>query len=325
MEFFQNLFGQSSIAVGTLVTGAVLSAVLPFVTFSEEEQKKVYSNPVALKSDQWQEFTLIEVEEISHDVRRFRFALQSPEHVLGLPIGQHISFKFEDDNGKVVQRSYTPVSSDDELGYVDFVIKVYFSNVHPKYPEGGKMSQYVNSLKVGDALLMRGPKGVLEYQSLSKKGDHNGGMFRFKPHGKEAYTRKVLNLGMIAGGTGITPMLQVIRAVIKNKGKDRVNLWLIYGNQTEEDILLRSELDNLVVNCPEVSFHVHYTLDRPPSDGSWKYSTGFVNTEMCREHLPAASLPNTMVFMCGPGPMIRNACEPALKTLGFDNSQCFTF
>jgi cytochrome-b5 reductase len=56
--------------------------------------------------------------------------------VLGLPIGQHISLKFTDDEGKEVQRSYTPVSSNDEKGYVDFVIKVYFKNSHPRFPEG---------------------------------------------------------------------------------------------------------------------------------------------------------------------------------------------
>lgn len=67
---------------------------------------------------------LIEREELSHDTRRFRFALQSPEHVLGLPIGKHIFLKFTDTDGSPVIRSYTPVSSDDEIGYVDFVIKV---------------------------------------------------------------------------------------------------------------------------------------------------------------------------------------------------------
>jgi NAD(P)H-flavin reductase len=62
--------------------------------------------------------------EISHDTRLFRFKLQSPEHVLGLPTGKHISLKFTGADGKEVARSYTPVSSDDDLGHVDFVIKV---------------------------------------------------------------------------------------------------------------------------------------------------------------------------------------------------------
>jgi hypothetical protein len=108
----------------------VVTAVWFFM--SDASKKKKY----ALNPEEWQPFKLIEIENISHDVRRFRFALQSPDHVLGLPIGQHISLKFTDAEGKEVQRSYTPVSSDEDIGFVDFVIKVYFKNVHPKFPDG---------------------------------------------------------------------------------------------------------------------------------------------------------------------------------------------
>ncbi|CAN0536099.1 unnamed protein product, partial [Ectocarpus sp. 8 AP-2014] len=78
----------------------------------------------------------------------FRFALQSPKHVLGLPIGQHVSMKFVDADGKIVTRSYTPTSSDINLGHVDFVIKVYRPNEHPNFPDGGKMSMHLEKLKV---------------------------------------------------------------------------------------------------------------------------------------------------------------------------------
>lgn len=61
--------------------------------------------------------------------------------------------------GKDIIRSYTPVTSDMELGYVDFVVKVYFKDTNPNFPAGGKMTQHLNSLKVGDGLLMKGPKG----------------------------------------------------------------------------------------------------------------------------------------------------------------------
>jgi hypothetical protein len=40
-------------------------------------------------------------------------------------------------NGELVMRAYTPSSSDDELGYFELVIKVYYKNVHPKFPDGG--------------------------------------------------------------------------------------------------------------------------------------------------------------------------------------------
>jgi cytochrome-b5 reductase len=54
---------------------------------------------------------------------RYRFALPHPSDVLGLPIGQHISVSAEI-NGKEIMRSYTPTSSDDDLGHFDLLIKV---------------------------------------------------------------------------------------------------------------------------------------------------------------------------------------------------------
>lgn len=123
---------------GLLLVSVVLAVILTVLInlLGGEEKKKRKTNPVALSPDEWKAFPLIEIEDISHDVKRFRFGLPSPQHRLGLPIGQHISFKYKDQEGKDVQRSYTPTSSDDDLGHVDFVIKVYYKNVHPKFPDG---------------------------------------------------------------------------------------------------------------------------------------------------------------------------------------------
>jgi cytochrome-b5 reductase len=111
--------------------------------------------------------------------------------------------------------------------------------------------------------------------------------------------------------------LQIIRAILKNP-KDKTNLWLIFANQTEEDILLRKELEAIQGD----RFKLWYTLDRPPE--KWSYSAGFINADMCRDHLPAPS-DDTMIFVCGPPPMIKYACEPAFETLGFKSNDWFSF
>ena len=46
--------------------------------------------------------------------------------------------------------------------------QVYFKNVHPKYPEGGKMCQYLDSLEIGDTVDIRGPAGKLTYLGRGK-------------------------------------------------------------------------------------------------------------------------------------------------------------
>ncbi|XP_062861912.1 NADH-cytochrome b5 reductase 3 [Trichomycterus rosablanca] len=255
---------------------------------------------------------LIDKEIISHDTRKFRFALKSMEHVLGLPIGQHIYLSARID-GNLVVRPYTPVSSDDDKGFVDLVVKIYYKNTHPKFPEGGKMSQYLESLRIGDTIDFRGPSGLLIYNG---KGE-----FAIRPDKKsppEIKTAK--HLGMIAGGTGITPMLQLIRAVMKDP-KDKTLCYLLFANQTEKDILLRTELEEIEVNHPD-RFKLWYTLDKVPDD--WAYSQGFISEQMVQDHLPPPGT-DTLILMCGPPPMIQFACNPNLDKVGHESSQKFAF
>jgi len=92
---------------------------------------------------------LIRKQELSHDTCRFTFGLPSPNSTLGLPTGQHLTLKFFDsqDNDKPVQRSYTPVTDDRDLGYFSLVVKVYKPSP-PKFPRGGLMSQHLNDLRM---------------------------------------------------------------------------------------------------------------------------------------------------------------------------------
>ncbi|KAF0693409.1 Aste57867_15629 [Aphanomyces stellatus] len=271
------------------------------------------SSLVTLKPDETVMLKLIEKETLSHDTRRFRFALPSEKHVLGLPVGQHISLRFTDEEGKLVMRSYTPVSSDDVLGYVDLVVKIYFKNVHPKFPDGGKMSQHLESLKLGDAIEVSGPKGKLTYKGL--------GVFTIKHRVKDTTveTRKAKKIGMVAGGTGITPMLQVIRYALQNP-KETTEFSILFANQTEDDILCRAELEQMAKDHPNVK--VWYTIDRPTE--SWKYSSGFINKQMLQDHLfPAGD--DVQIFLCGPPPMLKFAVLPALEELGFTPNMHFAF
>lgn len=141
----------STIAVVALTT------VVIFLLYGRKSKPAL--DPVEFKA-----LPLIKKESLSHDTRRFTFALPNgPGGKLGLPVGQHITLKFAeklaDGSTKNHQRSYTPTTGDDTPGTVTFVIKVYKAGVHPKFPEGGKMSQHLDSLKIGDTVDMRGPKG----------------------------------------------------------------------------------------------------------------------------------------------------------------------
>lgn len=140
--------------------------------------------------------------KLTSDTYIFRFSFSDPDWTFGLPIGNHVIFSAhlpttESPQGELVCRKYTPTSTIQNTGYVDFVIKIYRKNVHPRFPEGGVMTQYLETLEPGSTVLMEGPKGRLAYQGFGK--------FLI---GKNQF--KKTRIGMVAGGTGISPCYQVI-------------------------------------------------------------------------------------------------------------------
>ena len=140
------------------VEGAAPVTIAPTAATTTKEVHEA----VALSKKEKRAFKLIEKRELSSDVRLFRFALPTPEHTLGLPTGKHM-FLYAKVDGEMVMRAYTPTSNNNQKGYFDLVIKVYFANVHPRFPDGGKMSQHFESLKVGDSMEAKGPVGHIEY------------------------------------------------------------------------------------------------------------------------------------------------------------------
>ncbi|KAL5704237.1 hypothetical protein ACHQM5_022690 [Ranunculus cassubicifolius] len=245
---------------------------------------------------------LIAKTSISHDVRLFRFALPSPDNVLGLPVGKHI-FLCATIDGKLCMRAYTPTSTIDEVGYFELVIKVYFKGVVPQFPNGGILSQYLDSLELGSSLDIKGPLGHIEYV----------GRGNFLVHGKTKYAKK---LAMLAGGTGITPIYQVMQAILKDP-EDDTEMYVIYANRTEDDILLRDELDSWAEQYKE-RLKVWYVVGEIlPGKEGWKYSVGHITEEVCREHIPHGAS-DVLALACGPPPMIKFAVNPHLEKLNYD-------
>lgn len=123
------------------------------------------------------------------------------------------------------------------------------------------------SLAVGQTIRVRGPKGAFVYTP-----------------------NMVRHFGMIAGGTGITPMLQVVRAIIRGRAAgDTTQVDLIFANVTETDILLKEDLDALAKE--DSGFRVHYVLDKPPE--GWTGGVGYVTPEM----ITVCLLPCTFVHI----------------------------
>lgn len=182
-------------------------------------------------------------------------------------------------NGKQISRSYTPTTPEEGRGHFDLVIK--------SYPTGN-ISKLMGELKVGDSIGMRGPKGNFEYKC-----------------------NMVKSIGMIAGGTGITPMLQIIRRIC-NDPNDKTKVVLIFANVTENDILLKDELDQISASSPD-NFTVHYVLEKPPKD--WTGEVGLVTKELIEKYCPKPTA-DTKLLLCGPHPMVKSLTT-ATNELGY--------
>ncbi|OIW02416.1 hypothetical protein TanjilG_05009 [Lupinus angustifolius] len=243
---------------------------------------------------------LVSKISISHDVRLFRFALPYEDQLLGLPVGKHI-FLCANIDGKLCMRAYTPTSSVDEVGYFELVVKIYFKGMHPKFPNGGTMSQHLDSLPIGSVLEVKGPLGHIEYN----------GRGNFLVHGKDKFAKR---LAMLAGGTGITPIYQVVQAILKDP-EDQTEMHVVYANRTEDDILLREELDAWAKKYHD-RLKVWYVVQETIREG-WEYSVGFITDSIMREHVPKASK-DTLALACGPPPMIQFAVQPNLEKMGYD-------
>jgi cytochrome-b5 reductase len=158
------------------------------------------------------------------------------------------------------------------------------------YPQGN-ISAHMTTLKVGDTMKVRGPKGAMVYTP-----------------------NMCSRIGMIAGGTGITPMLQIIQAIKRGRPTDRTKVDLIFANVNPDDILLKDQLDALK---SDPNFTVYYVLNNPPE--KWDGGVGFVTADMIKERLPPPAS-DMKILICGPPPMV-SALKKATESLGYQKAR----
>lgn len=263
-----------------VILASVTTVILAFIALYFVKQNK--KNEPVLHPTDYRKFPLIGKTRVSHNSCVYKFGLPKSTDRLGLPIGQHISISAVID-GKEVVRSYTPISNDEQLGSFDLLIKTY---------ENGNISRHVESKKIGEHIEVRGPKGF----------------FTYTPNMVDSF-------GMVAGGTGIAPMYQVLTAILDNP-KDKTKIYLVYANVSDADILLKAELEQLKADHPDQLF-IHYVLNNPPEN--WEGSVGFVTPEIMDNHLPKHT-ENTNLLICGP-PLMVSAIKKAAQTLGYPKAK----
>lgn len=297
-------------------------------TTPDEVEKPYDPSKPFLDPKKWKASQLIHKKIISHDSRIFRFALQHEDQILGLPVGQHVYLRVKRTNAtgevETVQRAYTPYSSNTQRGFIDILIKVYFppkpsTDVQPFF-EGGKMTMMLENAGIGtgsDAFTveLKGPIGHFTYLGNRQIELSPGNQIR-----------KIDKLAMIAGGSGITPIWSIIKAIadeqLSSASIEPIPIWIIYGNRTEEDILIREELDHLTSSL-NGTLRIWHVLSSDSVLDGWKMGKGRVNLDCLRQHLPAPNVKpegdagDTLALVCGP-PAMEKTVSTGLKELGWD-------
>ena len=190
-----------------------------------------------------QELQVTDIESLSPDTKLFRFISAKPSKPLApFRAGQYIGLTV-DINGVRTSRPFSLASSPNQLSYYELGVRI---------KETGFVSPFlIENLKVGDILEASEPLGSLFYNPLF--------------HGKD--------LVFIAGGSGITPFISLLRDISEKQLS--LNIWLIFGCLTEKDILFKTELDDIQKRRSNIN--IRYILSEPDSD--WKGESGFITRD----------------------------------------------
>jgi nitrate reductase (NAD(P)H) len=271
-----------------------------------EGEAKVTSNeprPFFLDSKAWNKAVLHAKRSVSWDSRIFTFKLEHDKQAFGLPTGQHVMMRLKDpETNEVVIRSYTPISETAALGYLDVLVKIYFDT---KEQKGGKMTKAMDTLTIGESIDFKGPIGKFQYL----------GRGLCSVNGTE---RVVRTFYMICGGSGVTPIYQVFRAVMQDVG-DETKCVVLDGNRLEEDILCREELDYFADNNTH-KCKLLYTLTKATE--TWVGLRGRIGPALLRQHV--IRLEDSMVLICGPA-TLEKAVHGALNEQGWSDEDILFF
>lgn len=280
--------------------------------------------------EEWSTVPLKKVEQVSKDTKVFTFETPDTTKPLNLPTcACLLASGGKDAENNPIVRPYTPVSTNALIGEFELMVKIY--------PDGN-LSQFMNEMKVGD---------TLDFKHI-------------KFNVKKQYPFGNKNVCMLVGGTGITPMIQALHAILGNTD-DKTKVVMLYGSQRADEILCEKILEEWVKQYPNRLSVTHVlsaqpkwyknipggtkriiqkvfskltfnTLVKSPAGSAWKGQKGYITKEMMQEQF-AGPDDDVNVFVCGPPPMYNALCGPRedaevtgiLADIGYSKEQVTKF
>jgi len=228
---------------------------------------------------------LARIDVQTHDTKTLRFLPVDGARLLARP-GQFLTFQWRIDR-MLVPRSYSICSSPTQTAYVE---------ITPKRVPNGYVSSFLNEhAAVGLVVEASGPFGQFYFDV-------------------ERHRHVVL----IAGGSGITPMMSMLR-YIDDRCLD-TPVVLLYCVRTRNDIIFADDLREMRRRLQ--NFRMVLMLSQP--DGAWNGARGRLSRDLIAAHVE--DLRAATVFLCGPRPFMESV-EEMLQSLDVEpesvKRECF--
>lgn len=179
--------------------------------------------------------TFTSIHQMTPTVKQFQLELEDTEW--DFKPGQHTVIHFEGEDGEDVARPYTPTNLP---GQSTFTLAI------KRYDEG-TASVYMHDREQGDTIEVDEPHGNLYLRDLDE------------------------DVVFIATGTGITPMIAMLRQYLEEGTGDA---YFFFGEKTQEHLMYRETLDLLEAE------HDNLTIVYSLSDESWSGREGFIQTHL---------------------------------------------
>jgi ferredoxin-NADP reductase len=196
----------------------------------------------------------------------------------------HVDVRLTADDGYQAERSYSIASAPEDAELAITVERI----------DDGEVSPYLTEeVRVGDTFELRGPIGGYFTWHV-----HDGGP-----------------LVLVAGGSGLVPLMAMIRHRMREASK--VDTRLLLSARSWDEVLYQDELGA----APAQGVATHYTLTRHSEPG-WTGWTRRVDAEMLREVGPGPD-EKPLIYVCGPTPFVE-AVAGYLVDLGHDAERVLT-
>tara|TARA_Y100000389_G_C17457588_1_gene519234 strand:- start:120 stop:2033 length:1914 start_codon:yes stop_codon:yes gene_type:complete len=187
----------------------------------------------------------------------------------------------------IIQRTYTPIDIDNSNNTISINVKKY--NKNEKYPDGGKGSQYLNSINIGDTIDTYIPNKYdiyIENNCLIKNFIH-----------KKSFPLNYINI--IFGGSGVTPFIRLLETL---KKYTIINIKLLCFGNNLEDIPLINQLETF---SQYKQIHLTIYIDK-------HIDTNIINTHLFRKEY------NPITLICGPLGLLLSSYDLLVNKLNYN-------